>query len=612
MVVIEKELLPYFTWLLQGTDDSLGALWVFLIFVSVAGVLGLLFGFLVAAIRRGPMAAGDLTYRVMSRSAFELLAVSPRRIWALTWLAVQESLRRRVWIVLGIYLLMLAMGSWFLNTELADPAKLQIDLVMTGTNFLVVLSALFLSTFSLPTDFKNRTIYTVVTKPTYSGEIILGRIFGFVLVGSALLFIMGLLSYFFVVRTLNHSHTIDQESFASAAAEENADGDEDSNASPSQRTGLTSREQFHRHEFVLDENGNGIAKSTKGHLHDVENYEVGPALDMFQARVPKFGKLTFKSKTGQDESRGISVGSEWDYLSYIEGGTQAAAIWTFEGIEAADYPDGLPVEMYIRVYRSYKGDIEKGILGSLRVRNPVTGLQSEVIQTFYAKDFQIDEKFIPRTLKGRLPGENAAHDYDLFDDFVDEGKLQIEIQCLDKQQYYGLAQANLYLRENGGSFELNFIKGLVGVWTQMVLVICFGVLFSSILSGPVALVATGSCVLLGFFSSFLMEIVSGEAEGGGPLESMIRIFTQTNITVELEQTAGVVVAETLDKVALFFMQIWFYVLPNFSDYSTINWVADGFNIPGSQVGQQLTVALAYIFGVYVAGYFFLRLREVGQ
>ena len=611
MVVIEKDLIPYFTWLLSGTADSLGALWTFLIFISVAGVLGLLFGYLVAAIRRGPMAAGDLTYRVMSRAAFELLAISPRRVWALTKLSIQESIRRRVFIVLGIYLLMLALGSWFLNTELADPAKLQIDLVMSGTSFLILISALFLSTFSLPTDFKNRTIYTVVTKPTYTGEIILGRVLGFILTGSVLLGIMGLLSYFFVVRTLNHTHTIDQKAFASAS--DTAADEDGGNADSSQdRTGVTSRELYHRHDFVVDKDGNGVAKSTKGHVHDITNYEVGPALDMFQARVPKFGKLTFKSRTGQDESRGISVGSEWDYLSYIEGGTQAAAIWTFEGIDESDYPDGLPVEMYIRVYRSYKGDIEKGILGSIRVRNPETGLQSEVIQTFYAKDFEIDEKFIPRTLKGRLPGESVAHDYDLFHDFVDEGKLQIEIQCLDKQQYYGLAQANLYLREHGGSLELNFIKGLVGIWTQMVLVVCFGVLFSSILSGPVALVATASCVLLGFFTDFLMGVVTGEVGGGGPLESMIRIFTQANMVTELEPTAGVIVAETLDKVALFFMRMWFYILPNFGDYSTINWVADGFNIPGSQVGQQLTVSFAYIFAVYVAGYFFLRLREVGQ
>ena len=68
--------------------------------------------------------------------------------------------------------------------------------------------ALFISAFSLPTDIKNRTIHTVVTKPVRSGEIVLGRIVGFTLIGTALLVIMGVCSYVFVVRSLDHTHEI--------------------------------------------------------------------------------------------------------------------------------------------------------------------------------------------------------------------------------------------------------------------------------------------------------------------------------------------------------------------------------------------------------------------
>ena len=38
--------------------------------------------------------------------------------------------------------------------------------------------------FSLPADIKTKTIYTVVTKPVRPGEIVLGRIVGFSLVGN--------------------------------------------------------------------------------------------------------------------------------------------------------------------------------------------------------------------------------------------------------------------------------------------------------------------------------------------------------------------------------------------------------------------------------------------
>ena len=44
----------------------------------------------------------------------------------------------------------------------------------------------------------------------------------------------------------------------------------------------------------------------------------------------------------------MSVGAEWTYRSYIEGGKLAAAVWTSDGIDQADYPDGLPLEMIVR------------------------------------------------------------------------------------------------------------------------------------------------------------------------------------------------------------------------------------------------------------------------
>ena len=53
-----------------------------------------------------------------------------------------------------------------------------------------------------------------------------------------------------------------------------------------------------------------------------------------------------------------------------------------------------------------------------------------------------------------------------------------------------MAQADLYIRAADSSFDWNFCKGYLGIWLQMVLVISLGVIFSTFLSGPVALLAT--------------------------------------------------------------------------------------------------------------------------
>ena len=59
------------------------------------------------------------------------------------------------------------------------------------------------------------------------------------------------------------------------------------------------------------------------------------------------------------------MGKEWTYRSYIEGGGLAAMVWTFDGITPEAFPDGLPIELNISVYRTYTGEIAKGLPASL-------------------------------------------------------------------------------------------------------------------------------------------------------------------------------------------------------------------------------------------------------
>ena len=71
-MVLEKELLPYLTWLLgyPWTDaraflDQRAAR-AFVITALVLAVLALVVGFLIALVRHGPLKAGDITYRVVA------------------------------------------------------------------------------------------------------------------------------------------------------------------------------------------------------------------------------------------------------------------------------------------------------------------------------------------------------------------------------------------------------------------------------------------------------------------------------------------------------------------------------------------------------------------
>ena len=84
-------------------------------------------------------------------------------------------------------------------------------------------------------------------------------------------------------------------------------------------------------------------------------------------------------------------------------------------------------------------------------------------------------------------------DVDVFEDLAAEGRLEIWIQCSDSGQYFGMAPADVYILEADAPFWWNFVKGYMGIWLQMLLVTTFGVMFSTFLSGAVAMMATLSC-----------------------------------------------------------------------------------------------------------------------
>jgi hypothetical protein len=615
-MVLEKELLPYLTWLFgypwsNPEQVRQSALVVFLVVALSLAVLSLVVGFLVALVRHGPLKAGDITYRVVVNGVSELFRTSPRRVWAIARLAVKESIRRRVIVALAIYVVLLLFAGWFLKTGYREPAKLFFSFVLVATTYLTLLIALLVSAFSLPQDFKSKTIYTVVTKPVRAGDIVLGRILGFTIVGTVLLAFMALFSAAFVYRMLDHTHAIDVA---------NLENRYDSNGSPIGKLGRTTANQGHRHEVEIYGDGTGRALSTNEHEHEITAREVGTQTvytvsgpqGLFRARVPQYGTLRFLDRQGVQVARGISVGNEWNYRSFIEGGSQAAAIWTFGGIDASELRADaagqvLPLELIVRVFRTWKGDIEAGIQGSVQLQNPDTKLKSD-LWTFTAKDASINTFDLPRKLN-----DADQNPIDLIDDLVTkDGRIDVIVQCLDSAQYFGFAQPDAFVRLPDGSPLWNFIKAQVSIWVQMVLVIAIAVTCSTLVNGPVALLFTLSFITLGFFQQFFIDVATGKQVGGGPVESLYRIITQMNQMSPLPENFGTQLMLAVDTVLKAGMQSLGYVLPDFRSFSTVGYVAYGFYIPMNQLFQDLTICLAYVTGLFVMGYFFLRTREVAK
>jgi hypothetical protein len=592
-----SELTPFTTWLPTALISWVAVLLGVVVLIAVTA-------WFVAALRHGPVVATRKTSLLLWNAVVDIAGISPRRVWALARLAIQESIRRRVVVVFGVFILLLLFAGWFLDPGSVNPARLYLSFVLTATSYLVLLLALILSSLSLPIDIKNRTLHTVVTKPVRASEVVLGRIVGFVSVGTLLLAVMGTISYAFVVRGLAHSHELTADDLhpvegtavgQAAALQGHTKRANDHwhkvTVNPASRQGRVEMEQGHTHKLVVEKDG---------------TYRLGPAEGMLLARVPVYGKLVFQDGSGRPKERGVSVGDEWTYRSYIAGGTSAAAVWTFEGITEERFPTGLPVELNIGIFRTYKGNIEKGVPGSLSVRNPKTGKKVEV-RVFETREYLIDVQKIPRELQ--TPDGKKL---DLFKDLVDDGKVEIWLQCVEPAQYLGAGQADMYLRARDASFALNFAKGYIGIWLQMAVVIGLGVMFSTFLSGPVAILATLGTLFGGFCSDFMFRLGTGKTFGGGPFESLVRLVTQQSITGDMEPGLVTTVCQSMDHVAEKCLQGMSMILPDFGTFSFADYVASGFNVSGDTILTVTCRALAFVAPVFVAGYLCLRTREVGK
>ncbi len=599
MVIDLSNAVPFLIWFPEALLD-----WALFMAVSIAGLF--FFGWAVSAVRLGPLVGLTKTWKTFARVAYDLASISPRRIWALSVLALKESLRRRIIVVFAIFLGLLLFAGWYLDPRSQDPAKLYLEFVLLSTSYLVLLMVLLLSTMSLPTDIKNRTLHTIVTKPTRSSEIVLGRIIGFTLIGTLLLAAMGALSFVFVERGLLHRHELTS---ADLRPEE---GDSGANAVLVGKTGLTNN---HRHEVRVLPSGAVKMELEQRHWHNVAvekngdkvTYKVDPRPEgLLTARVPIYGKLSFLSRTGQPAEKGINVGKEWTYRSYIEGGTMAAAVWSFSGITEEQFGRELPVEMTLSVYRSYKGTIEKGLAGSLILQNPKTGKKYEA-KGFTARDYKVDQQFIPRTFT-----DANGKKIDIFKDVVVDGKLNVLVRCDEPMQYFGAAQADLYLHAKDESFALNFVKGFYGIWMQMVLLLTIGVFCSTFLSGAVAMVTSLGVMAGGFFHGFLTQVANRQTYGGGPFESVVRMLTQESITGDMTPGLLTTVVQRLDLIAASFLKIAGHVVPDFGQFSFVDFVAYGYNIPGDYVLRYTCILLAFVIPTVIAACFCLKVREVAR
>lgn len=668
------ESFPQFTeWLLPG-------LLLFLAVLASGAVTGLFFGYLVAAFRHGPFEAFYVVAQVVAEAVPDFIKTSPRRVLAMARLAIKEAIRRRVVLVtFAIFALMILFGSWFMGGGTEKPEQIYVNFVLWGTQMLVLLMGLLLSAFSLPDDIKNKTIYTVVTKPVRSTEIILGRMLGFATVGTVLLVLMGLISYFFVWRSLDHSHQIigdDQTISAFTAVDTETQrstvtGKRVSSDAIFEAFTTTDNGHSHRIEIISDvrdadrpaPQSDDILRTVKrddgkieyqrvrcvpvgSHTHPVTvsgegasaTIQLGNSVGYFRARVPIYSaKLTFYDREGVPSDKGSNVGKESKRRGYVDGGsptnrsTLSRATFLFDDVREERFPtlDFVPLDLNLGVYRSYKGDIEKRVIAGLQFESVPDKADvdnkfiSEVIE-FETNEFSLQTLPVPKKIVGRSVGPDGAlvdeGEYDLFDDYAGgNGKLLVVLTCRDVNQYIGVGQSDAYLRGQDQAYWWNFLKGYIGIWCQLMIMIALGVSLSTFLGSPLVMLGAVVVMIVGFNSDFIRKLAEVDDQGnlinelgGGPIMSFVRVVTQQNMMMEIDTGVFSTVIEKLDYLLVSMLLMLTYLAPDFSQLNFSDYLVYGYAVDNNQLLMGIAVTIAFLMGLTLLGYFCLKTREIAK
>ena len=568
--------------------SGLGHWLLVLLAVATVGLFTALIVSLLALGVRGPWFVLRQIGRGLVGFAGAFTPAGLQRVGAIAKLAIREAIRRKALWIFAIFALLFMFAGWFLGsatTGTSEAAKPFITFVLKVVQGLSLPLAVLLSCWGLPQDIKARSLHTVVTKPVPRIEIVLGRMAGYAAVTTLVVAVMAVIGYVWIARTVPER-----------------------------------------------------------------------ARSQLIGRVPVYGELGILDREGKP-GEGVNVGDIWDYRRYIDGNSRARAIFTFDDLPVDELQAGgpLPVEYDFEVFRTYKGDIETGVQAQFTLVNDrgtpeadddlelefpdipfevkeFTDSVSEAVveippRLIDREGYPVDLYRVATTSPPRTDAEGTPLDPDEAepDGMLAPGqKLTIRVRCVDPEQYLGVARSDLFVRLPDRPFWLSYLKAMLGILLQTLVLVIIGTTASCIVKGPVATFLVGGVMILSIFGlrEYAVEellkrgetIADREAEtilGGGPIESVYRLVTQLNQTGNLPDTPGFKFMKETDKLLLGGERLVVEVVPDFTAFETADYITNGFDVPwSSALLPAFATTLAFLIPCVFFGGLCLQMREL--
>lgn len=541
----------------------------------------------------------------------ELAGVRGRRLWAMAKLGFKEAAASRLyWVFLLALLPFLFRNVWATGTRPVDEFRNLVDVVGVTVTVLILAVGLILAAFSLPTDIKNQTIHTVLTKPVRRFEVVLGRFLGYVGLMTVALAAMTAASL-----VLINTATIDEKA---AAETEKA------------RVPVRGKLDFRSRKFDFE--GTNV-----GREFDYRKYIAGhpdsPQRGVWQfAQVPagaanppgdfvpvEFTFDIFKMTKGE-ENKGAAVAFRFVTHNCPQVPPDADGRGEWRWADTRPDADGKTAEQkYRAAVEEYRA---KGVNPALATPADKDGwaavndlaerfgfyeLQGKEVLDYAVMGVDVPAGLFRNAEKGDPPAvkDKAGKDAPGY-------RVLAYVKCESPGQMLGMAEPDLYLLESTLPFSLNLVKWAVGLWCKLCIVIGVAVACSTYLSGVLSLLVTLMVFGLGYTTDHLNELALNRNVGGGPFESVSRLVQAQGPTGELAAGGGT-------KAILFADRQWAWVVrriqnvvPDVESFTWTNFVSEGYNVSGEYLAVNVLTMIGYLVPWFVLAFYLMKAREVAS
>ena len=369
-----------------------------------------------------------------------------RSVWAVAINTIKQALRMKValvFIVLLVVLLPILGVSSTGDGTLKGRLQTFVSYGLSLTSFLLCLLTIVISIYTVTSDIDQRQIYTVITKPVRRFQILFGKLLGVLLLDLVLLCLFSAAIYTITVYTPKFVDTTESDL-------------------------VQADNEFFTARASLKLPKVDVTKEVKERYEELEKNNELPDL-------PREEIIETLTQQQQLARRAAAVGR--------------VLTWEFENVEPLD------PNMFIR----FKYDVT------------VTPPDSQVYGRWFAGDSQYikygTEPTTPvfdQTLKHSI---QTFHEIEFPSSVVPEnGRLAVAFLNLPLNNTVVIfPPEGLEVLYKADSFTLNFVRSVILVFFRLIFLACLGLLASSFLSFPVAILLCFVIFFTASFSGFVME-----------------------------------------------------------------------------------------------------------